>query len=118
MEDIKHIIPLLIYCLIGLTVRIVIDYYRYSRRIEKDGGKFKRGVFIAKYDQDWVLGFVVVLAIAAGGEYLWHYWLGPLGIKAGYYEEVPPFAPQLGIVLGLFSTWIGNKLALLAGGSD
>jgi hypothetical protein len=105
----------LIYGLIGLSVRIAIDYYTYSNKIEKDGGRVYIRKFTRRYDQDWILGIVIVCALAAGGNYLWIYWLGPTAVKLFGLDHMPPFADQIGIVFGLFSTWIGRQIAGLFG---
>lgn len=124
MENVGHVhgwadtVILLLYGVVGLLVRIVVDYYRHSRKVEKGGGTFERKAFVKKYDQDWILGGVVVLAIAVGGDYLYTYILGPLAVRFELVKEVPPFAHELGILFGVFSTWIGHKLSFIVGGKE
>ena len=125
IHELEDFVLIAIYCFIGLLIRIVIDYFRHSNKVEKAGGRFKGGEFIRKYDQDWILGLVASIGFAAGGEYLWSYGLGPLLVKYNAFEAIPPFNHKLGIAFGLFSTEVGMligtiivKIRKLLGGND
>lgn len=97
----------LLWGLLGWSVRVVWTYYTHSKKVEsKKGGKFVWSIYRKKYDQDWIMGFVAMVAFSLISDWAWCAWLSEI-----ITDKVSGYDPKVNVLIGFLSIFIIEKLA-------
>lgn len=97
----------ILWGLLGWSLRVVYNYYKHSKLVEeKPRGRFNWETFIAKYDQDWIMGFAAMVVFAAIADWAWVAFISQLLLsRASEYD------PKANVIIGFLSILLVEKLA-------
>lgn len=97
----------LFWGLLGWFTRVVWTYCTHSKLVEsKRNGRFIWSVFIKKYDQDWVMGFIAMIALSLISDWAWVAFLSEM-----ITSRVSDYDPKVNVLIGFLSIFIIEKMA-------
>lgn len=103
----SNYITMLLWGLLGWIVRVVWTYYTHSKTVEaKKNGRFVWSTFRKKYDQDWIMGFIAMIAFSLISDWAWTAFLSEMVTSS-----VSDYDPKANVIIGFLSILIVEKLA-------
>jgi hypothetical protein len=103
----------LLWGLLGWITRVVWTYYTHSKLVEsKKGGRFVWSTFIKKYDQDWIMGFVAMVAFSLISDWAWEAFLSNM-----ITGSISDYDPKVNVLIGFLSILIIEKFISKSGGN-
>lgn len=96
---------MLLWGFLGWTVRVCYTYYAHSKKVEaKKGGRFVWNTFKKKYDQDWIMGFVGMIALSLISDWAWGAFLSEMILS-----KVTVYDPKVNVLLGFMAIYLIEK---------
>jgi len=107
METLLYYLVALAWGFAGWFLRVVWNYWKHSREIEKETHTwFNWDTFRKKYDQDWIMSGVATIVFALISDWAWSIWLSELLLKVS-----TPYDPKANVIIGFLAILLVEKLS-------